>query len=324
MPAGAIAIESGLDRADAEAALALADAIEQHDGVSAFNDHSRLVLRGQVASGPAPGVETIRHFLLREGDALVGYAQLDVAVQSAELAVHPEHRGQARGRALLGAVRSAEPRAAIWAHGDLAGAQALAAAEGLRPQRTLLKLAAQLPEAMAIAGVPADASPEAHGLPEARTYEDGDARALLELNARAFAAHPEQGRMSLADLQARQGEPWFIPEELWLVPDDSLETGDAGPGGSTPRARLAAFLWLKIDPEEGAPGPREGEIYVLGVAPEAQGRQLGSRLTSLALARLAAHGTRHAVLYVEADNIAARRTYERKGFATVTIDTHYA
>lgn len=322
MSAGAIAIEGDLSREDAYAALALAAVIEEHDGVSAFNDQSRLVLR-QGTGGAAPDGQSVQHVLLRAGDALAGYAQLDVVGRSAELAVHPEHRGRGHGRALLEAVRSMAPRAALWAHGDLPGARALAAAAGLGPRRTLLKLAASLPEAMAIAGVPADASPEAHGLPQARTFDNDDAPVLLEVNGRAFAAHPEQGRMSLADLQARQEEPWFDPGELWLVPAESFGSA-TGRGGSAAPARLAAFLWLKIEPGAGAPGPREGEIYVLGVDPQEQGRQLGSRLTSLALARLAARGVRQAVLYVEADNIAARRTYERKGFVTATVDTQYA
>ncbi|ROR72499.1 mycothiol synthase [Bogoriella caseilytica] len=322
MPAGTLTIENHLSRADAHAALALATMIDEHDGVSAFNDQSRVVLRSQLTGGPAPEAEGVRHVLLRAGDALVGYAQLDVAGHSGELAVHPERRRQGHGRSLLDAVRTEDPRAALWAHGDLPGARALAASAGLQPQRTLLKLAASLPEAMAVAGVPADSSPAAHGLPQARTFEDDDAQALLELNARAFATHPEQGRMSLADLRARQQEPWFDPGELWLVPAESLEVA-AEPSGS-PAPRLAAFLWLKIEPGADRAGPQEGEIYVLGVDPQEQGRRWGSRLTSLALARLAARGLRHAALYVEADNIAARRTYERKGFATAAVDTQFA
>ena len=69
----------------------------------------------------------------------------------------------------------------------------------------------------------------------------------------------------------------------------------------------------------------------MGVDPSAQGRGLGKMLTSIGIASLAdrladretpAEPT--VLLYVESDNVAAVRTYQRLGFTTYSVDTAYA
>ena len=69
----------------------------------------------------------------------------------------------------------------------------------------------------------------------------------------------------------------------------------------------------------------------MGVDPSAQGRGLGQVLTAIGIAslaeRLAGPGTLGeptVLLYVESDNVAAVRTYERLGFTTYSVDTAYA
>ena len=76
--------------------------------------------------------------------------------------------------------------------------------------------------------------------------------------------------------------------------------------------------------------PGLGEVYVVGVDPSAQGRGLGQTLTAVGidiagdgwLRRTAAEPT--VMLYVESDNVAAVRTYQRLGFTTYSVDTAYA
>ncbi|GAA1638349.1 mycothiol synthase [Georgenia ruanii] len=275
--------------------LTLAEDVAREDGVPALSEQTLLELRHPV--------RPVRHFLVADDDGrLAGYAQLDPGPSaSAELAVAPAARRQGVGRALLDAVRAAAPQAAIWAHGNLTGAQALAASAGLRVVRELLQMSAPL-------GPLDGAALPGHPAVTVRTFTPGrDEQDWVTLNARAFAHHPEQGRMSVADLQAREAEDWFDPTLLWL----------AYPTGA-PDAAPAASMWVKV-----VPGESSGEIYALGVDPGAQGQGLGGMLTRRAMVELARRGLRSATLYVEGDNDAALRTYQKEGFRCVAIDVQY-
>jgi mycothiol synthase len=88
--------------------------------------------------------------------------------------------------------------------------------------------------------------------------------------------------------------------------------------------KLAGFHWTKVHPDR----PGLGEVYVLGVDPDEQGRGLGRALTLVGLHHLAERlsGEREPVvmLYTEADNTAAVCTYQRLGFAVSGVDTAYA
>jgi mycothiol synthase len=66
-----------------------------------------------------------------------------------------------------------------------------------------------------------------------------------------------------------------------------------------------------------------GEVYVLAVDPEAQGTGLGSALTVAGLAYLRERGMPEAMLYVESDNVAALRTYQKLGFAYHHTDAEF-
>ena len=94
-----------------------------------------------------------------------------------------------------------------------------------------------------------------------------------------------------------------------------------------------AFHWTKTEPgsETGrahGSGPNAvrsgtGEVYVVGVDPAHQGRGLGGPLTALGLAHLARRGLAEVELYVDGDNTAARRTYQRLGFTDAAVDGQY-
>jgi mycothiol synthase len=295
-----------LDEPARAAVLALADEAAVQDGVAPLSEAFRLALAPPPPAPPdrrdAPAVAHV--LAAAEGD-LVGYAQR-APDGSAELVVAPAARRGGTGTTLLRRL-VALGASRVWAHGDLPAARALAAAEGLTPVRSLHLLARPL----------TDADRAAPALPpgfRVRAFRPGaDDDAWLAVNAAAFAEHPEQGAVTLADLRARQRQPWFDPEGLLLVED--LEA-DGGP-------RPVAFHWTKVDPPPPATAAA-GEVYVLGVHPAYQGRGLARPLTRIGLASLARRGLPEVVLYVDGDNAAALATYRSEGFTDRSVDVMYA
>jgi mycothiol synthase len=145
-----------------------------------------------------------------------------------------------------------------------------------------------------------------------RTYAGtADDAELLRVNNAAFATHPEQGGWSAADLDERRSESWFDPEGLFLAFDEQTDA-------------LRGFHWTKVHSDQTG----LGEVYVVGVDPAAQGSGLGGLLTAVGVAHLARRlgGTAEptVMLYVESDNTAALKTYQRLGFTQFSVDTAYA
>ncbi|PCN46525.1 mycothiol synthase [Curtobacterium sp. 'Ferrero'] len=192
---------------------------------------------------------------------------------------------------------SEAPRLA-WAHGDHPAARALAARFGWTAVRTLLRLRAPIAD-----DAPDPDVPDGYALSSFRTGDPGDEADWLTLNAAAFAHHPEQGRMTLADLRSREGESWFSGDDLLLLRDAD--------------GALAGSCWLKV--EDGV-----GEFYAVAVRPDLQGRGLGGVLMRAGRRRLAGRGLTGAVLYVEGDNGPALALYRRSGFAEDAVDVQYA
>lgn len=290
----------------AAAVRALAAAAHEHDGVAALGEQSLL----RLCDPDAP----VLHVVARDAPEvaasdLTGYAQVDVggpttALASAELVVTPGQRRRGTGRALLDAATAAaraagRPGVVVWAHGDLPGARALAAAAGLRVTRELWQMARPL--------TPGDADGPLSPAPEGVTVRPfvvgRDEDAWVAVNARAFAGHPEQGRLRRVDVEAREREPWFDPADLLLAERDG---------------RLVASVWMKVEP-----GSPDAELYALGVDPAEQGSGLGRFLTGLVVRHLAGRGLTRAELYVEGDNEPATRTYARAGFARSRVDVQY-
>ncbi len=298
---------------DAAEVFSLLDAAHDADGVRPLSEEAELRLRH---GGPSGGQDVV----LRDGDALVGYARYDIDGDvdgdvdgddaSAELVVHPAFRRRGFGGALLDRVveLAGERVLHVWAHGDLPGSTELLSSRGFSRSRVLLQMRRDL------AGVEADPRPE---LPDGvrivpfRTGRDEDA--WLRVNARAFAHHPEQGRMSRTDLDLREQEAWFDPAGFLMA-----WRGDPAGTGT-----LLGFHWTKVHPPGDAADEAVGEIYVLGVDPDAQGMRLGRALTDLGLAHLRARGLGEVLLYVEEENEAAVRLYESRGFRRFAVDVQW-
>ncbi|CAM5648903.1 mycothiol synthase [Streptomyces aurantiogriseus] len=286
---------SALSTEQTEAVLELLADAARNDGQQAVSEQGRLQLRG----GPREGVS---HLLLTVDGELVGYAQLEdtdpVEAPAAELVVRPVQRGHGHGRALGSALLAVSgKRLRVWAHGGHPAARHLAQVLGL----TLFRELRQMRRSLTDLELPQPVLPA--GL-TVRTFVPGqDDGAWLAVNAAAFAHHPEQGSLTQRDLDDRKAEPWFDPAGFFLA-----FRGD----------ELVGFHWTKVHAEEGL-----GEVYVLGVAPGAQGSGLGKSLTTIGLRHLAGQGVPTAMLYVDADNKAAVSVYERLGFVTHETDLMY-
>jgi mycothiol synthase len=274
-------------------------AATRHDGVAPVGDQ---VLRELAADRTC-------HLLAVDedaGDQVVGYLNLapasDSAPPMAELVVHPDFRRRGTGAAMARAgLAEGGVGARIWAHGTLEPAQATARTLGLRTVRELLQMRRPLTDLPPV--TPADGV-------RLTTYSGpDDDRELLRVNNSAFAWHPEQGGLTEADIAERRDEPWFDPDGLFMAVDDAS-------------GELLGFHWTKIH------SPDLGEVYIVGVDPGAQGRGIGAVLTLVGLhhlaERLSSSEQPTVMLYVEADNTAAVKTYRRLGFDVFGVDSAYA
>ena len=289
------------DRAEIER---LVTAVRHADGVSAWSEPTLLDLATPSGHG--------RHLVVRSEDgALAAWAHVDTGDPDdvvVELGVAPGVRrhgiATAVARALLADPAIRPGHARVWAHGDRPGSAELARALGLARDRDLWMMRR-----------PAGAEP----LPAARSVEGvtigplrvgRDEPDVVAVNARAFSWHPEQGAMTVDDVVRREQEPWFDAAGFLLARDDAS-------------GALLGFHWTKVHPDGARDGGPVGEVYVVGVDPEAQGRGLGGALTLAGLHHLAGRGLHEVVLYVEADNAPAVATYRRLGFDVDAVDVSF-
>jgi mycothiol synthase len=289
------------DSPDVPEILALLRAATAADGVRPVSEEAELRLQH---GGPPGG----RDLVVRDGDAVAGYARFDDGV--AELVVHPDRRRRGFGTALLRRLLdlAGDRPLSIWAHGDLPGSAELLAPHGFERARVLLQMRRDL------AGVDADPRPALPDDVRVLPFRPGrDEGAWLRVNAAAFAHHPEQGNWTADDLRLREAEPWFDPAGFLMA-----WRGDPDDGGT-----LLGFHWTKVHPPGDVADEPVGEVYVLGIAPEAQGLRLGGALTDLGLAHLRSRGLRQVLLYVDEDNAAAVHLYAGRGFTRFAVDVSW-
>ena len=266
------------------AALAAIDAVATaasvDDGAAPLDEAALLRLKHH-------GLDGVEAFVTADGFALRRDTEVDVVVA-------PEARGHGLGARLAGLAASTPGPLTAWSHGDHPAARTLADRLGFDRVRELWVM-----RRPTVVPLPAVTPPDGVHI---RDYGDGDADALLAVNAAAFAHHAEQGALDRDGLAERMAEPWFDPAGLLLAVDDGGE--------------LLGFHWTKQHDEH------TGEVYVVGVRPTAQGRGLGRLLTVAGLQHLASRGVAEVILYVESDNAPARHVYEGLGFSHAPADTH--
>jgi mycothiol synthase len=218
----------------------------------------------------------------------------------------PQHRREGIATALLSAMPSG---VRIWAHGSSAAATAFVKARGLTPVRDLHILGLTLDDSLPPAELARGAS--------SCVFRPGtDEQAWVAVNAAAFASHPEQGRLTVADLRARMAQPWFDPAGLLMVvpsrarrgPDGRRLPLDQGPRRSHRRPSHAPRRGVCRGRAPGIPRPRSGPLEV----------------TLLGLHHLRETGIGEAFLYVDGDNEAAVRTYRNSlGFQSLANETMF-
>lgn len=285
-----------LDRLRAERVRGLVGEAAAVDGATPLNEAAMLSLEG--------GRTTAEHLVVETPTGLDGYANLMVTgdVLTAQLLVSPGARFTGIGTSLLRAAAERVPQGArlgVWAFGDITAARGFARARGLRADRELLIMEAPLDT------LPAPRIPDTLTI---RAFTEDDLPAILDINARAFAAHPEQGAMDEADFRARASEDWYRPEDLLVA---TRAQGEDGP------EQVLGFHWTKRH------GPERAEVYVLAVDPDTHGGGVGKALLRAGLQHMADWGARTVLLYVEGDQEVAVGLYAANGFTTTHRDVMY-
>jgi mycothiol synthase len=274
--------------ANVAAIVEVLDAALAADGQWALSDHHWL----DLTQGDRHGFTGLIASESGHSHA-VGYAQVSRANNSygIEMVVHPHHRldgadiaPELMNEAILAISEVGGGDVHWWVFEPTRLHERIAESVGLRAGRTLLQMRVPLPL-------------ETHASVSTRPFVVGsDESAWLKVNNAAFAAHPEQGGWTLPTLTAREREAWFDPDGFRLYDPDG---------------ELLGFCWTKLHRSF---DPVVGEIYVIAVDPSAHGRGLGRELTLAGLDSIAARGVSTGMLYVDADNVAARKLYESLGF----------
>jgi mycothiol synthase len=305
-------VRGGVDEQLLRDCRKLLAAAEESDGNPAMSEQTLVTMRAGD-SGPH-SLLTLALYAPDEGrdrsgaQDLAGFA---VVVEEPdrtgvlEIAVHPSYRHQGVADRLVVALRDERGFDGLkaWSHGNHEAAAELAARYGYAPVRELWKMrlttaGADLPDAALPPGV------------TLRPFVPGqDEDAWLAVNRAAFAQHPEQGNLTRADLDARMSEDWFDPAGFLLAEDAD--------------GRLVGFHWTKVHPRHGD-HPAIGEVYVVGVAPGAQGSGLGKALTVAGIRHLQGRGLQAVMLYTDAGNAPAVALYRRLGFSRWDMDVMYA
>jgi mycothiol synthase len=295
-----VEVRRHLDDRDIAAVQGLLDRASAHDGHQALGEHQWL----DLVQGGREGFAGV--LACEPGhDHPLGYAQVSRSEQrprdwALEVVVAPHHRedtvigDQLIGAALDVVAEEGGGHVHLWVPKPQPWHDRVTAAHGLRRGRELFQMRCTLPT-----GLPYEL--------EWRPFAPGrDEDAWLEVNNGAFGSHPEQGGWTRELLEERKGLPWFDASGFLLH--------DGADG------RVDGFCWTKVHAEH---DPPLGEIYVIAVAPWAQGQGLGRRLVLAGLDHLAQQGLEHGMLYVDGANRAAVKLYFDVGFHLDHVDRAY-
>ena len=138
-----------------------------------------------------------------------------------------------------------------------------------------------------------------------RAFTPDDLEPFVLLNNAAFAHHPDQGGWTIPQAEERLAQEWVDYEGFYLAERTEGEYAGA----------LVAFHWTKQHTKED--GTPAGEVYVIGVHPDAQGFGLGKVMLLHGLHALADGGAQTLDLWVDESETVPVALYTAMGFETV-------
>jgi mycothiol synthase len=278
---------------DAADTLALIERVEDAAGHEVVDEGERQRVEELADAAATSEVDGAwRPLVARDGHGLVGFASTVLPDQHAgtatgEIVVDPDSQRTGIGTALVRGLEALAAdgagRLSVWARaGDVS--RGFASSLGYTVDRQLDILGRRA------APVPEPAPPEGIAL---RSYRPGDddTGVVAVLNS-AFADHPDPD-WTVERLARRRRRVWFDPDGLVVAEDAD---------------GIVGVHWTK----ERAEGV--GEVHLLGVMPRAHGTGLGRALLYEGLARMQQRGATDVLLWMEHDNVPARRLYDSVGF----------
>ncbi len=285
-------------RLAADDAVAVQDLVAQAGQTRGYPPVSDQFLL-ELGNSSVPPALSVRSF---DGDGvLAAYAQGSVAGAVWTVESVAADDGQASGEALSAVLDASTAFVAeaggtelIWlVQGPTAQHEAIAAARNLVVARQLHQMRRGLPTGLTFQI-------------DTRSFDPArDIDPWLTVNARAFAWNPEQRNWTDDSVRKRMGEPWFDPAGFLIHEREG---------------RLAGSCWTKAHNEA---DPALGEIYVIAVDPDFQGLGLGRELTLAGLDHLANRGFGIGMLFVDSENAAGIRLYDRLGFVIHRTDSMF-
>ena len=280
--------------AAAAAALAMIGDVERARRVHVLDETEAARLEA-MAEGARP--DGWLGVVAYDGDGSAGYlgaARTWRGNVVGDLVVPPPERGPLTD-ALLGALhqhgdRQRAPRRVVWVR-------------GVPPDAEPQQLGAPL-RAMAIVGRPLSGLPDAPlppGISVRSHVERADDAGVIAALEAAFGGSEDAG-WNEHRLAVRRALRWYRADDLLVA-----ESADG----------IVGVHWTKQR------GDRVGEVYVLGIAPVAQGIGLGRALLRSGLSHLRERGCTEAILWVDESNETALRLYRAEGFEPRWRDVAY-